>query len=288
MPTYVYKAMTQNGQIVRNRITDANKVTCIQRIRRNDMIPISVVKSLRREKKVKTKPRNFRAMEPELRRLSEQKTRTKNKKERTGLYDKIADTISRAGKITSRDIRVFTQNFYLLKKAKFNNVHALSTVMETTENPNLKLIIEDILYGVEAGEFMYTTMEYYSNVFPYIYINLIKVGELSGSLEKSLGQAVKYLDETEILLTKLKRILIPNILMFVGIIVLLFVCVIFGVPAIQGIFDSLGTKDQLPAITLWFAGVVDVLIQYWYIPVGVIVRSNSIDYFVYQYSKWSL
>ena len=38
---------------------------------------------------------------------------------------------------------------------------------------------------------MYTTMEYYSNVFPYIYINMVKVGELSGSLEKSLEQAVK-------------------------------------------------------------------------------------------------
>ena len=43
---------------------------------------------------------------------------------------------------------------------------------------------------------MYTTMEYYSDVFPYIYINMIRVGELSGSLTKSLQQAVKYLDDT--------------------------------------------------------------------------------------------
>ncbi len=51
---------------------------------------------------------------------------------------------------------------------------------------------------------MYTTMEYYSNVFPYIYINMIKVGELSGSLTNSLEQAVKYLDDTESLNKKIK------------------------------------------------------------------------------------
>ena len=36
-----------------------------------------------------------------------------------------------------------------------------------------KEIIRDILAGVEAGENMYTTMEYYSEVFPYLYINMI-------------------------------------------------------------------------------------------------------------------
>lgn len=43
---------------------------------------------------------------------------------------------------------------------------------------------------------MYSTMEYYSNVFPYIYTNMIKVGELSGSLSNSLEQAVRYLEES--------------------------------------------------------------------------------------------
>ena len=118
-------------------------------------------------------------------------------------------------KVTQRDISIFTQNFYLLKKANFNNVHALTTIIDSTENMTLVEILEDILAGVEAGENMYTTMEYYSNVFPYIYINMIKVGELSGSLTNSLEQAVKYLDDTESLNKKLRIILIPNIIQFV-------------------------------------------------------------------------
>ena len=69
---------------------------------------------------------------------------------------------------------------------------------------------------LKVGEFMYTTMEYYSNVFPYIYINMIKVGELSGSLEKALEQAVTYLENNDNLRRRVRKIIIPNLIMFFG------------------------------------------------------------------------
>ena len=84
----------------------------------------------------------------------------------------------------------------MLKRANFNNIHALNTIINSTDNLSFRGIIEDILAGVEAGEYMYTTMEYYSDIFPYVYINMIKVGELSGSLTNSLEQAVQYLEDT--------------------------------------------------------------------------------------------
>ena len=126
---------------------------------------------------------------------------------------------------------------------------------------------------------MYTTMEYYSNIFPYIYINMIRVGELSGSLTNSLEQAVKYLDETESLKRKLRAILIPNIITFSLLIVMLIVGTLFAIPAIQSVFDRLGTKDELPGITLWFADFLNNAMIYWYIPLRYYsnnCRSNHI------------
>ena len=193
--------------------------------------------------------------------LGNDKQRTLTTKEKINLY------FAKSEKITQRDIVVFTQNFYLLKKANFNNIHALNTIIESTDNLSFRGVLEDILAGVEAGENMYTTMEYYSNIFPYIYINMIKVGELSGSLTTSLEQAVKYLDDTESLNRRLKSILIPNIIQFVLLIVMLVVGTLFAIPAIQGIFDELGTQDTLPAVTLWFADFMNKAIKYWYIPV---------------------
>ena len=88
----------------------------------------------------------------------------------TSAKERIKMYLAQNRKITPRDLVVFTQNFYLLKKANFNNIHALKTIIDSTENFIFQQILEDILAGVEAGENMYTTMEYYSDVFPYIYI----------------------------------------------------------------------------------------------------------------------
>ena len=117
---------------------------------------------------------------------------------------------------------------------------------------------------------MYTTMEYYSNIFPYIYTNMIKVGELSGSLTNSLKQAVEYLDDTEALNKKIRSILIPNIVQFVLLLALLIIGSLVAIPTIQGIFDELGTKDSLPAITIWFSNFIKGAMEAWYIPLGII------------------
>ena len=197
--------------------------------------------------------------------LGDKKSKTLSAKEKINLY------FAKTEKITQRDIVVFTQNFYLLKKANFNNIHALNTIIEGTENISFRGVLEDILAGVEAGENMYTTMEYYSNIFPYIYINMIKVGELSGSLTNSLEQAVKYLDDTESLNRKLRSILIPNIIQFILLIVMLVVGTLVAIPAIQNVFDEVGSSATLPGITLWFADFINNVIKYWYIPTFIIV-----------------
>ncbi len=274
MPTFIYKAVSPQGKIVKNKVDDASKLSCIRKLKRNGLTPISVTQTLTITKGGgKTQRKNVKSASQLQTEMLSAKIAPKRKSQQP-LIEKIDKALMSTEKITSRDIRVFTQNFYLLKKANFNNIHALSTVIETTENPKFKSVLEDILSGVESGEFMYTTMEYYSNIFPYIYINMIKVGELSGSLETSLQQAVTYLDSSDSLTKKLKKILIPNIAMFVGILVMLFVAVIVGVPMLQGIFDEIG-GGKLPPTTLKFAHFVDLMIQYWYIPVGIVALRNS-------------
>ena len=276
MPTYMYKAVTKTGLIVRNKVESPSKQTLLKTLKSNDLMPIDIEQLKYSEKRKKTKKKNISDIEEIMKNVN---TTQINKPKQLSTKEKINLYLAKTEKITPRDLVVFTQNFYLLKKANFNNIHALSTIIQSTENVSFKGILEDILAGVEAGENMYTTMEYYSNVFPYIYINMIKVGELSGSLTNSLQQAVKYLDDTAALNKKLKSILIPNIVQFVLLIVMLFVGTLVAIPAIQGVFDELGTEDELPAITLWFADVVDLLIAYWYIPVGIVVAIAGIILF---------
>ncbi|MDO5556712.1 MAG: type II secretion system F family protein [Clostridia bacterium] len=280
MPEYQYRAVTKSGLLIKNRVEATSKQNLIRQLKNNEILPIHIEQvRFASKKKKKTKNRNENNIAEIMESASSTNIFQNNAKSTMSFKEKLRMSISKQEKITVRDISVFTQNFYLLKKANFNNIHALSTVIKSTENESFKGILEEILEGIESGEYIYTTMEYYSNIFPFLYINMIKVGELSGSLEKSLEQALKYLDENTVLMKKLKKIFVPNMIMLAAIIVLLVVGTLVAIPAIQNVYDSLGTTATLPAASLWFSNFLKVMSRIWYIPVLIIIGIVAIVVF---------
>ena len=264
MPEYIYRAVTRRGQIVRNKVEESSKNTLVKKLKSNDLMPIEVIQVSYRSKKSKVPKKNIIDIDGIMKTANSASVLQGREDYRPSAREKINLILAAGQKITIKDVIIFTQNFYLLKKADFNNIHALSTIINSTENLSFKGVLEDILAGVEGGEYMYTTMEYYSNIFPYVYINMIKVGELSGSLTNSLQQAVEYLEDTT------TRILIPNLLQFIGIFLLLIGGTIFILPEIQKVFASIGQGTTLPGPTLWFMNLVDNFGKIWYIPVAII------------------
>ncbi|MBQ9658642.1 MAG: type II secretion system F family protein [Clostridia bacterium] len=271
MAIYRYRGITRNGQIISNKVEEASRFTLIKKLKSNDIIPIEITQTayggIRRRQ---VKKRNTNDIDEIIKNVNNTKIEHTEAKKLT-LKEKANLYLGTTDKVTNRDLVIFTQDLYMLKKANFNNIHALETIIKTTENMTLRSILEDILAGLENGEYMYTTMEYYSNIFPFIYINMIKVGELSGSLMKSLEQAVEYLDDTDRINRELKHILVPNLLQFFGLLIMLIVGTLFAIPQIQNLYDEIGTEATLPKVTIWFQGVVNIMMQYWFIPVIVIL-----------------
>lgn len=275
MPAFQYKAIdNRTGQMIKNTVNGVTKQELYKMLKNNGLTPIDIQQAL--EVTANKQPvKKHRSSEEILRDLSPDQVRliynsnssAKKTKSMTAQSKKISK--NRGHKITTRDIIIFTQNFLLLKKADFNNIHALETVISSTENAKFKSILEDILAGVESGENMYTTMEYYSDIFPVIYVNMIKVGELSGSLVKSLEQAMEYLETSNALAKRVKKIVLPNVIQFVGMLGLLIGGTIFIIPTIQKVFDSMGSTEQLPWITQKFSEFLNSLKYWWYYPVAL-------------------
>lgn len=299
MPQYYYKAMTKNGTIVKNKVEDVNRVVLMRKLKSNGLTPILVMQTSRkrRSKKKKEKRNTNQGIASVAKDLGQAEMyKRRNIPKSVSLFQKVNAFLTSRKGVKPRDILVFTQNFYLLKKSNFNNIHALSTILETTDNFILKEIIEDILAGVEAGEAIYTTMEYYEGIFPPIYINMIKSGELSGALTETLAEAITYLEDTISLNKKIKNILIPNLIQFVGILILLIFGTVFMLPMVQNTYDAVGSTATLPPQSIWFSNVIDVFFATWYIYViilaaiigGIIWYINTpsgrynFDYFKYK------
>ena len=190
MPLYIYKAATRDGLVVHNRVEELNRFILLKKLKEAELMPIKVNEvhvSKRSSKNTKKQKRNIEGSNSVLKTVRQEEIAKRVTVSKGQLFkQKAKKALFSSTKITERDIVIFTQDFYLLKKANFNNIHALSTIIEGTENDSFRAILEDILLGVEAGENMYTTMEYYEGVFPAIYISMIKVGELSRIFNKSI------------------------------------------------------------------------------------------------------
>ncbi len=271
MPEYIYRAVTKRGQIIRNKVEMNSKNNLIKKLKANDLLPIEIIQiNYTSKRNLKSQRKNIIDIDQIMDTANSANILQGKENYKPSVKEKFNLLFAAGQKITVRDVIIFTQNFYLLKRANFNNIHALTTIINSTENLSFKGVLEDILAGVESGEYMYTTMEYYSNIFPYVYINMIKVGELSGSLTTSLEQAVEYLEDTTTRSKKIRNILIPNLAQFIGIFVLLIVGTIFILPEIQKVFESIGNGVKLPDLTLAFMDFINNLSLYWYIPVGII------------------
>ena len=257
--------------ILTQSIIMGSKLILMRKLKANGLSPISINQTIvRKNLQTVKRKRNINSIQEVIKNTGTTQLDTPRRR-RMSNFDLVKSYFAMQQKITERDLVIFTQNFYLLKKANFNNVHALSTIIDSTENMAFAGVLEDILAGVEAGDYMYKTMEYYSNVFPFIYINMIRVGELSGSLENSLRQAVEYLDNSSAITKKIKGILIPNIAQFVLLIAMLFIGTLYALPQVQGVLDSLGaSKDVIPAATLAFQAFLRGFLRWWPIPVAIL------------------
>lgn len=150
MPEYIYKAVTSKGQIVRNRVEDVSKKSLIKKLKNSNLLPISIVQVGYRSKKTKANRKNIMDIDDIMKQANSANIMNGRTAAKPSLKERVNLALSREEKITTRDIIIFTQNFYLLKRASFNNIHALSTIIDSTDNLTLKGVLQDILAGVEG------------------------------------------------------------------------------------------------------------------------------------------
>ena len=275
MAVYSYRAVTLHGKVVSGRSEEVSRQRITEKLRANNLTPISITEqknnAISKFIRPKQKAKRNKVSAVAVTKLAREKLISEQQKQlQKGLSKSIDIDLSFLERVKNEDIIAFTQSLFLLKRANFTNTRALATLLENTDNSIMKGVIEDILNGVEAGEYMYTTMEYYSDVFPYIYINIIKVGELSGSLVVALEQALEYITESTQTSRAVKKAVRGPLLQTGGLLLMTLIGVIVGVPILETVYADMGVTDQIPAATIAFSNFIKMCGQRWYLFVAAI------------------
>ena len=107
---------------------------------------------------------------------------------------------------------------------------------------------------------------------------------------EAVKQSIEYIESSDAIRKRVRKIVLPNVAMFVGILAMLIICTLVAIPQIQNVFDSIGSKDKLPEVTLAFANFLNLTIKYWYIPTISIIAIVSvvIAYFSTPKGKYQL
>lgn len=268
MAVYSYKAVSKTGQVFKGKMSDENEENIGRRLKSQGLTPISVKKDILiapTQKERKNREVAIVVNETLAKAEAEERAKKERKKDMNASID-----FSFLDRVKIPDIIAFTQMLLLLKRANFTNMRALTTLLNNTKNTAMRGIIEDILNGLEAGQYIYSTLEYYDKIFPPIYINIIKVGELSGSLTSSLEEALKYIQESTVITKKVKKALTGPLLQAGGLFIGSIVAVIVGVPLMESMYAGFGLTDQIPELTMKFANMIYWCGDHWYILVAVI------------------
>ena len=162
-----------------------------------------------------------------------------------------------------------TRQLATLISAGFPLVSALETLMSQIANQGLKKIVAKVKGDVVEGSNFANALGKFPNVFSEIYINMVRAGETSGTLEIVLERLAEVTEKQQELNNRVITAMIyPILIMCTGLLILTFLF-IYVIPNITSIFEN--TKQALPLPTRLLIGTSDLFVAYWWVLVILIV-----------------
>ncbi len=172
-------------------------------------------------------------------------------------------------KITYDDLIFFTRQLQTIIKAGIPLISGLKALEEQTTKSRLKNVIKDLYMDIEKGRSFSDAMSRHSDVFPEVYVSMIRAGEIGGVLEDVLERLVGMLEFQLKTKEMIKSALRYPIMVVVSIVIAFFVLVTFVIPKFVPLFKS--AKIDLPLPTRIMILINDIVQQFGvYLVLGVI------------------
>ena len=156
-----------------------------------------------------------------------------------------------------REKIVFIQDMQVMLKAGIPAPRALRIIAKQTKNRKFNKIVTDIAHQVESGRGLHEALEDYPKVFSHIFASMVKVGEMSGNLEKSLEYLGIQLEREADLKSKTKGAMIYPSVIVGAMVIIGFLMAVFVLPKLTATFKEFGGK--LPLMTRIVVALTDFI-----------------------------
>ena len=230
MPVYEYTALDGSGKSVNGIIDADSPMAARQRLRGSGIFPVDV-------KETSSKPRDLRSGPVSVSALLK--------------------------RIKSGEVSVATRQLSVLLGAGVPLVASLEALITQIGNPQFKKIMAEIKESVNEGNSLAHALSSHHRIFSSVYVNMVRAGEASGSLDVVLDRLADLGEHEQALRGRFKAALAyPVFMFFIGALVLFFL-ITFIVPNITQIFREM--QQTLPLPTVVLISVSNFLKSFWWL-----------------------
>jgi len=261
MPIYEYNALNIKGKTV-NDITDAESIGAArQKLRAANIYPTSI---------------------------KEVYDTASDKKDEIPYLSKLFSK-----KVKQPEIAMMTRQLATLLAAGFPLVSAIYTLIPQSGSAIFKRILSQIKDAIEEGSSFAEALALYPDTFSDMYINMVRSGESSGTLELVLERLADISEKQQALNNRIRSALTYPVLMFIMGLLVLYFLLAYVVPRITTIFSDMG--QVLPAPTRFLIATSELFQSgWWVILLGILLivigfsRLKKSDKGMYWYDKTKL
>lgn len=172
------------------------------------------------------------------------------------------------GKISDKDITLFTRQLATMMKAGVPLLQAFDIVGKGHNNPAVAKLLGDIKADVETGSSLSAAFRKYPLYFDALFCNLVGAGEQAGILDTLLDRLATYKEKIQAIKSKIKSALTYPISIIVVAFFITAVIMIFVIPAFKELFSSFGA--DLPGPTVAVMAISDIFVEWWWAIFGSI------------------
>lgn len=225
MPLYEYKAVAPSGETVRGTMEAASTEMVVLKLQEAGNIPLQAQES------------------------------------GSGGLSLSRMRLSRRG-MNTREVGQFTQQLSTLLGAGLPLDRSLHVLMELAENERVQRTVTDIRDRVREGGSLSDALEEQHGAFNRLFINMVRAGEVGGTLDVTLSRLTDYLERSRDLKDSVVSALIYPVLLLLLAAGSLILLLVYVIPQFTPIFEELG--GDMPLITRIVLGVGAVLQNFWW------------------------
>jgi general secretion pathway protein F len=234
MPVFEYTALDSKGRST-SGIIDADGIQAArQKLRSSGKFPVAIHET--------------------------QETQTQKNRRRFNFSDWFS-------RVKPSHVAMTTRQLATLIGAGFPLVSALDALLPQTPSFALKRTLARVKDLVVEGNSLAHALSQFPGIFPPIYVNMVRAGETSGTLEIVLERLADITEKQQALANRIKASLAyPIFMLFFGALVL-FILLTYIVPTITSIFTDM--RQVLPTPTRLLIALSNFLQDYWWVILAI-------------------